>query len=130
MKIKRSKLKELAIQFVGNDSLEAQNQIAIKIATAMCARTSYTVIGEGDKKQNYVTDVELHDRMANQVPFHASPFEHCARAMTDEEYGSYTKTSYVSDSEERYFKGKIEDKGHCRNFKGFIQYRHILETNQ
>lgn len=46
LKIKRSRLKELAIQFEGNDSLESQNNILIKIATARCARISYTLIGE------------------------------------------------------------------------------------
>ena len=53
MKIKRSKLKKLAIQFEGNDSLESQNKILIKIATAKCSRLSYmTFDGEIDYEKD------------------------------------------------------------------------------
>ena len=35
--------------------------------------------------------IELHDRLLAQDPPHSSPMEHCARAMSDEEYASYYK---------------------------------------
>lgn len=50
----------------------------LKIATAMCARVSYTVFGEVRKIANYLKDAELHDNLADSG--HWSPFEHCAKA--------------------------------------------------
>lgn len=91
-------------------SLHAQQEVRtmtkVKISTGMCARTSYTVVGE-EKEFGYEKQIQLHDRMATQVPFHASPFEHNARVMTQEEYDANPR---------------------CRNFSGFIQYRHLLEN--
>jgi len=96
----------------------------IKISVAMCARTSYTVVGD-EKEFTYEKQIELHDRMANQVPFHASPFEHCARAMALNEYVNYHKGKIeCTDLEDLEF----SQMGWCRNFKGFIQYREILEN--
>jgi len=94
--------------------------VKVKIASAMAARTSYTVIGE-EKEFGYDKQIELHDRMVNQVPFHASPFEHCARSMDQEEYDTFIKGRPEDGG---FFK---EDRGWCNNFKGFIQYRYILE---
>lgn len=92
----------------------------IKISVALAARTSYTVIGD-EKEINYQKMIELHDKLINQVPVHSSPLEHVARAMSNEEYYEY-------------FKGQCKDhttyngNGWCRNFKGFVQYRHIIEN--
>lgn len=101
----------------------------IKISTSMSARTSYTVVGD-EKEFGYDKQVELHDRMANQVPFHASPFEHNARAMTEEEYYSYARGKGINnfDEEESPIYFTKEQNGWCRNFKGFIQYRELLEN--
>ena len=137
LKIKRSRLKELAVQFEGNDSLESQNNILIKIATARCARVSYTVVGEENKSHNYENDIKLHDRLVSAG--HWSPFEHCARAMTNEEYVSYFKgksnqnwnTDLVTDNTyeiSSQFDTKVL--GWCNNFRGFIQYRHLLENEK
>lgn len=114
---------------------EAVNKDKVKISTAMAARTSYTVVGD-EKEFSYKKQIELHDRMANQVPFHASPFEHCARVMSDEEYFSNLKGNVEGISLDddggaliESFIGKEDDiSGWCRNYRGFIQYRHILET--
>lgn len=95
---------------------------AVKISTAMAARTSYTIVGD-EKEFSYEKQIELHDRMANQVPFHASPFEHCARVMSESEYELNVK-GYI-DNNKVYPSKNIE--GWCRNYKGFIQYREILE---
>ena len=84
---------------VGTLSLEDM----IKIATARCARVSYTVVGEENKEPNYDHDLKLHDRLL--LSGHFSPFEHCAEAM----------------SKESKFSG---------NFKGFIQYRKSLEIKE
>jgi len=73
----------------------------IKISTAMAARTSYTVVGD-EKEVSYETLIGIHDRIVNARPLHASPLEHCARANKGER---------------------------SRNFKGFTQYREILENS-
>lgn len=71
----------------------------IKIATAQCARVSYTIVGD-NKTIDWEKDIELHDRLLKMG--HMSPFEHCAKAkhgFDDDESG---------------------------NFTGFIQYRKTL----
>ena len=127
MKIKRSELVELAKKHIGNDSLEAQNQIMLKIATARCARISYQTLGD-NPKIDYEADIKLHDRLLKDK--HLSPFEHCARAMTNEEYESHISGEIV-------FIDEIEDytieeplhkyKGWCRNFRGWISYRSLID---
>lgn len=77
------------------------DELKVKIATARCARVSYTVVGEESKEADYPKDVELHDRLLKAK--HASPFEHIAITMPDS--------------------------GRYANFYGFKQYRTILEEN-
>lgn len=93
--------------YVGPDGMKEQEEwlknVKIKVATARCARVSYTVVGEEGKPDNYENDVKLHDRLLAMG--HLSPFEHCARAMNEEEYN-------VSE-----WSG---------NFNGFVQYRKML----
>lgn len=72
--------------------------LKVKVATARCARVSFTVVGEEDKPDNYENDIKLHDRLLGMG--HLSPFEHCAQAT--------------------------EDEGWSGNFKGWIQYRKTL----
>lgn len=86
-------------------------QTRIKIATAMCARVSYTVVGEEDKTPNYENDIKLHDRLATSG--HWSPFEHCAKVMTKDEYNSRLHNSQGNH-------------GWSGNFRGFIQYRKMF----
>jgi thymidylate synthase ThyX len=111
-------------------------QAKIEISTAMTARTSYTTVGD-EKEFTYEDQLKLHDRMANQVPFHASPFEHCARAMSNDEFDRYHKGKLTYLNEERDYNENDEieeplhsEKGWCRNYRGFIQYRHILEEQK
>jgi len=86
-------------------------QIAIKIATARCARVSYTVVGEEGKPDNYENDIKLHDRLLASK--HLSPFEHCGRAMNINEYDPcYDLPEHL--------------RGVSGNFKGFIQYRKTI----
>lgn len=101
----------------------------VKISVAMAARTSYTIIGE-EKEIDYKRMIELHDRLLTQDPPHSSPLEHCARAMNEEEYYSYLKTNgevldYTIDGENIYSQRSF---GWCGPYKGFISYRHIIET--
>ena len=109
-------------------------EYGIKIATARCARLSYMTF---DGEIDYNKDIEFHDRLIGP-PFHASPFEHCARAMTDEEYTSFIKgrsnanwnTDLVTDDTyeiSAQFDNTVL--GWCNNFKGFIPYRYLIENN-
>ena len=134
MKIKRSELIQLANKYIGNDSLEAQNQIMLKIATARAARLSYMTF---DEEIDYEKDINLHNHLLKS--HHMSPFEHCARAMSDEEYFYFIK-GYLEDQDaEREFleDGYSEEiyipkntQGWCNNFRGFIQYRYLIENNK
>ena len=73
--------------------------LAVYISTGMAARTSYTVVGT-ERAIDYLSLIKIHDKMLLSTPFHASPFEHAAQAA----------------------KG-----GTSGNFKGFKQYRKLLE---
>lgn len=50
LQIKRSELKQLAQNKLGDNSLESQNKILIMISVALSARTSYTVVGNESVK--------------------------------------------------------------------------------
>lgn len=94
----------------------------VKISTAMAARTSYTIVGD-EKEFGYEKQIELHDRLTTSG--HYSPFEHCARVMTDKEYRGWVKGQDISTLGINIF--DTDSKGWCRNYRGFIQYREILE---
>ena len=118
----------------------------LKISTARCARLSYN---NHNGEIDYQKDIELHDRLL--ASHHMSPFEHCARAMHNEEYYSLIKGKYPTTKDEwgivnyercpYIFKAMFEDEpvginpnnpniyGWCNNFKGFIQYRYLIENN-
>ena len=138
--IKRSELKKLAQEKLGNDSLESQNKILCMISVAQAARISYTTVGEDNKEFNYENDIKLHDKLLKSG--HWSPFEHCAKAMSEEEYYSFYKGGdlYFYDN----FKGDDiigktiesslevdnENSGWCANFRGFTQYRYLIENKE
>lgn len=103
----------------------------IKIATARCARISYETLGD-NPKIDYEADIRLHDMLLESG--HMSPFEHCAKAMNDEEYQAFRKGEHevdlIDNSENAYWHIEADsgDPGWCNNFKGFIQYRHFVEN--
>lgn len=49
---------------------------------------------------------------------HASAFEHCLKAMSDEEYDAFTHT-YIHPETDEF----IVERGWCRNYRGFISHR-------
>lgn len=102
---------------------EGQNlhEELVKIATAMCARVSYTVVGEEGKAPNYENDIKLHNTLSTSG--HWSPFEHCAKAMTDDEYdahlcGVVDNNLLIGD----------DMRGWSGNFRGFVQYRKTFKN--
>jgi thymidylate synthase ThyX len=56
---------------------DADQGTRLQIATARCARVSYN--NHDGTKLPVSKDMELHDRLLESTPFHASPFEHCAQ---------------------------------------------------
>lgn len=115
-------------EFVELAKTNKAEEIRIKIATARCARVSYTVIGEEGKEHKYEDDIKLHDRLA--ASGHWSCFEHCARAMNTNEYNTNINGEIADDS-----KYDIQDivipiyvKGWSGNFKGFLQYRKMFSN--
>lgn len=125
----------------------------IKVATARCARLSYMTF---DGEINYEKDIKLHDQLLESK--HFSPFENCAKCMSDQEYYSFVKGEiltgedgegtivnyeyypYVKDntwgapaSKWINFVGNNPNNnnkfGWCNNFRGFIQYRYMLEND-
>jgi thymidylate synthase ThyX len=99
------------------------NEVRIKIATARCARVSYTVVGEEGKEFDYQKDIELHNKLLESK--HLSPFEHCARVMSEDEYYNYSHCYPVYDNHQQV-DGQDDDFGWCRNYRGFIQYRSLI----
>jgi hypothetical protein len=92
---------------VDQESLKGNiNNQKIKIATARCARVSYTVVGEDGKESNYENDIKLHDRLLQSG--HMSPFEHCARAM--KKFKHFDTVAPMSG-----------------NFRGWEQYRKMID---
>jgi thymidylate synthase ThyX len=87
------------------------DELKIKIATARCARVSYTVVGEEGKEPNYENDIKLHDNLLKAG--HMSPFEHCAQAMSRVRQDNKGELYFI-------------DAEWSGNFKGFIQYRKTL----
>lgn len=118
----------------------------IYISTARCARTSYTTPDISvDSSLNLEKDIQLHDRLLLNKPPHASPAEHPARKMTNDEYFSFQKVYIVNQLTEKlqdeHALGKTQiialgdgyyriiEYGWCNNYRGFIQYRYLIENN-
>jgi len=92
--------------YEGNPEYEKYvNGLNLKIATAKCARVSYTTVGS-EYKTEYRADIELYNKLLESG--HMSPFEHCAQVMCETDY---------------------YERPWSRNFKGFMQYREIVETS-
>ena len=127
------------------------SEYGIKVSTARCARLSYMTF---DGEIDYEKDIKLHDQLIGP-PFHASPFEHCCRVMSDEEYYSFIKGEVPTLNDKdgilnyeyyAYSHGRIDKNGYkwinfdgenpnngnrfgwCNNIRGFIQYRYLLEN--
>ncbi len=113
--------------------------IRVKISTAMCARVSYTVVGN-EKEVTSETLLGIHDKVVNAKPLHASPLEHCAQVPTKDDYfaalrgeGFRGMDEEVSDERyqdrllhESYFKKNDDRVGWFGNFRGFKQYRKMI----
>lgn len=98
----------------------------VKISTAMAAHTSYTTVGNEPVK-SYEKWIELHDKLIAYDPPHSSPMEHCARAMSEDEYQRYYKGVMFGINDLGFGPSKSE-LGWCNNLKGFIPYRYFIDN--
>jgi thymidylate synthase ThyX len=102
--------------------------LKVKIATARCARVSYLNF-EG--KDDYDADIKLHNRLLESG--HMSPFEHCAKAMGVSEMKSWEQGKGINEEKANrtgnthYVPFNKSEEGWCGNFRGFIQYRKMIE---
>jgi thymidylate synthase ThyX len=106
---------------------------SLRIATAKAARVSYTTVGEDGKEIPYEKDIALHDSLLKSG--HFSCFEHCAKAMSDEEYSRFVRGKVSLEDfpllddvrNNNVAIDELNDSfGWCNNFRGFIQYRYML----
>ena len=93
-----------------------------KISIARCARLSYQTLGD-NPVIDYEKDLALYESLSTSG--HWSPFEHVAKAMTDDEYHSWCKGKIKVDTIEEAI--TIDNLGWCRNYRGFIMYRELLD---
>ena len=105
------------------------SSLRLKVATARCARLSYMTF---DGEINYEKDVKLHDQLLESR--HYSPFEHCARAMSSDEYYEFAKGKMIVKDGYGDGDSLVQDidnhtQGWCNNYQGFIQYRYLVENN-
>ena len=101
-----------------DSDIEAIQNAKVKIATARCARVSYLNYEGTD---DYDKDIRLFNMLLQSG--HMSPFEHCAKTMSQEEYQIYSHTFPVE------YNNPIAQKAHLGwsgNFRGFIQLRKTL----
>jgi hypothetical protein len=99
----------------GIGGLEFNTMEVVKIATAKCAQVSYTVVDQEGKPMDYAKLIALHDRLA--ASGHFSPFEHCARVMTEEDM----QVTGLKNAMNSHIVN-----GWSGNFRGFIQYRKMF----
>lgn len=97
-------------------------EFMVKISTMMCARVSYTTIGSDGTNWSCQKYIEKYNDLISANPIHASPLEHCAKAMD----------AYIPESIREYpmsyspVRGEFEGSEWSGNFRGFIQLRKTL----
>lgn len=116
------------------ESLKLSTDDQIKLSVGRAANTSYTVVGDG-KELTLEQAIKIHNKCKELN--HSSVFEHCARAMSDEEYVNYIKgvpdmIEYEKDEIAISYLKTYEDSpeaGWCNNLKGFIPYRYFIDND-
>ena len=105
------------------ESLKLSTDDQIKLSVGRAANTSYTVVGD-EKELTLEHAIKIHDKCVELV--HSSVFEHCARAMSDEEYKVFIKGKNIGTIAPYLFDDI--SKGWCNNLKGFIPYRYFIDN--
>ena len=107
----------------GLESYKLSIDDQIKLSVGRAANTSYTVVGDG-KELALEQAIKIHDKCKELN--HSSVFEHCARAMSDEEYKVFIKGKNIGTIAPYLFDDT--SKGWCNNLKGFIPYRYFIDN--
>ena len=108
------------------ESLKLSTDDQIKLSVGRAANTSYTVVGDG-KELTLEHAIKIHDKCKELN--HSSVFEHCARAMSDEEYKVFIKGKNIGTIAPYLYLFDDTSKGWCNNLKGFIPYRYMIDNN-
>ena len=111
--------------FSSNQLSKLGLKLVLKVATARCARLSYMTF---DGEIDYEKDIKLHDQLLESR--HMSPFEHCARVMSDYEYETFVKGQLILDHEGCLLETSSDLFGWCNNFRGFIPYRYLIDNEK
>lgn len=104
------------------DGVGLKIKTRLKIATARCARISYQTLGD-NPVIDYEKDIKLFDDLLTSG--HMSPFEHCAVVMDEDDY--FNHINGVETVERIISTNDNSSYGWSRNFKGFKQYRELLD---
>lgn len=100
---------------IQEDEYNLRLERRLKVSVARCARVSY-LTHEGVR--DIAKDIDLHDRLYNQEPPHASPFEHvCTPAPWNREVVTVPQ---MAGGVKRYRVPKIG------NLYGWLQMRHAI----
>lgn len=92
---------------------EQMAEIALKVSTARCARTSYVTMD--GIRSTIDADIALYEQLVGSMPVHASPAEH--QGMPDRRFGNELD-GYAWDKPQLH-----------GNFVGFIQHRFLLPNH-
>jgi thymidylate synthase ThyX len=100
-------------------------ELKVKVATVMAARTSYTTIDHDLSQWTIDKYLKKYDELSNSG--HWSPFEHCARVMFQSEYSYWAKTSpEIEDGRVKH--NRIYEYGWCANYLGYVMLRKEFEN--
>ena len=95
-------------------------EYAKKVSASCCAQVSYRNLDLSIPKA-----LNIYNMLVQNTPVHASPFEHQATPITQEDiksFNSKTPNTHIThvDSKNKYWSG---------NFKGWTQYRQLIPHN-
>lgn len=124
------------LEILRKDALDLKltvEELKIAVAIARCARVSYNNFN--GSKNEYKKDYALFKKLFINQPIHASPSEHVAYAMSYMEYITNVRgeLQVTASKDLKTLTYNLEDNmdslGWCRNFRGWIQYRTMLDND-
>lgn len=113
--------------FMLDGSGEVYLEDAIKISAASCAAVSYRTESMSLKKAE-----KIHNMLITDKTLHASPFENLATPITPTQTDKNEPKNdpkYTGTWQEGLTHVDKDGNLYSGNFKGFVQYRHLLENN-
>lgn len=102
--------------------------VSAMVGTMLCARVSYTTLNTDLSEWTLNKMIESYDKLRLSKPMHASPFEHCAMAMTKDQlnqFASYQPRGWDGTNGQKFFTD-VKEEGQSGNLRGFIQLRKMI----